>query len=264
MTTTTPTPTPTPTPGPPPVPMDPRIRERRVEVKRALGRRRLRVLIVVCSVVVVAGMAFLTVNSPFLDVDRVQVIGTRHLSAQAVRASSRVHHGDALMFLDTGAAARRVEALPWVKHAAVHREYPGTVRIVVAEYTPVAFVQDGDDFVLLAENGRVIARVAAAPPGVTKIIGVRRAPTVGELLSPPEAAGIVAQLPDALAPQVEAVNVGGAGVALELFRRGEIRLGNANDVSAKGAAALAVLADRGATPFSYVDVSTPDSPTLHE
>src|SRR3981081_1314355 len=106
MTTTTPTPTPT--PGPPPVPMDPRIREPRIEVKRALGRRRLRALIVVGGVIIAAGVAFLTVNSPFLDVDRVQVLGTRHLTPGQVRAAARVHNHDALLFLDTGAAARRV------------------------------------------------------------------------------------------------------------------------------------------------------------
>jgi len=72
MTTTTPASTsPTPAEAPPPVPMDPRIRDRRIEVKRAVGRRRLRVLLVAGSIIVALGLAFVTVNSPFLDVDRV-------------------------------------------------------------------------------------------------------------------------------------------------------------------------------------------------
>jgi cell division protein FtsQ len=244
--------------------MDPRIRERRIEVKRAVGRRRLRVLLVAGGVVVTLGVAFLAINSPFLDVDRVQVLGAHHLTAQEVRASSRIHRHDALLFVDTGAAAHRVEGLPWVERATVHRDYPGTVRIVIKEYTPVAYVQDGREVVLLAENGRAIARAAAPPAGVAKIVGVRRAPTVNELLSPPEAARIVPQLPRRLAQQVTSVDVAGTGLALHLDGRGAIRLGTASDLRAKAAAALAVLAARGARPFSYIDVSTPDSPTLHD
>ncbi len=261
MTTTTPTPTPT---SPAPAPMDPRIRERRIEVKRAVGRRRLRALLVVGSVIVTLGVAFLTVNSPFLDVDRVQVVGAHHLTPGEVRASSRVHRHDALLFVDAGAAARRVEGLPWVEHATVRREYPGTVRITIKEYAPVAYVRDGRAVVLVAENGRAIARVPAPPAGATEIIGVRRAPTVGELLSPPEAARIVLQLPRKLAQRVASVDVAGSGIALRLVGHGAIRLGTANDLGAKAAAALAVLAVRGASPFSYLDVSTPDMSTLHD
>jgi cell division protein FtsQ len=264
MTTTTPTSASPPPPVDPPPPMDPRIRERRIEVKRAVGRRRLRALLVVGSVIVTLGVAFLTINSPFLDVDRVQVVGAHHVTAEEVRVSSRIHRHDALLFVDVGAAARRVEGLPWVEHATVHREYPGAVRIVIKEYTPVAYVHDGREVVLIAENGRAIARVPAPPAGAAEIVGVRRAPSVGELLSPPEAARIVPQLPRKLAQQVASVDVAGSGLALHLVGRGAIRLGTADDLRAKAASALAVLAVRGATPFSYLDVSTPDSPTAHD
>ena len=263
MTTTTPTSTSPPPPVDPPPPMDPRIRERRIEVKRAVGRRRLRALLVLGSVIVTLGVAFLTINSPVLDVDHVRVVGAHHLTAQEVRASSGIHRHDALFFVDAGAAAHRVERLPWVERATVQREYPGTVRIVIKEYTPVAYVRDGREVVLLAGNGRAIARVATPPAGAAAIVGVRRAPTVGELLSPPEAAGIVSQLPRKLAQHVTSVDVAGTGLALHLDGSGAIRLGTADDVRAKAAAALAVLAARGTKPFSYIDVSTPDAPTAH-
>jgi high-affinity K+ transport system ATPase subunit B len=63
---------------------------------------------------------------------------------------------------------------------------------------------------------------------------------------------------------VRAVDVSGDGLALVLRRGGTIRLGNANDVAAKGDAALAVLANRASAPFSYIDVSTPSTPVLHD
>jgi hypothetical protein len=91
---------------------------------------------------------------------------------------------------------------------------------------------------------------------------VRQPPGAGDLLAPPDAAGIVAHLPRALAAQVVAVDVSNNGLALVLGR-GQIRLGNARDLDAKAASTLAVLAHLGAQPFSYIDVSTPSRPVSH-
>ena len=104
-----------------PVGIDPRIRERRIEVQRQAGRRRLRVLLVASSVVSAAGLVFLTITSPVLDVDRIRVAGTQNLTVAQVRAASGVHAHDHLLFVDTGTVARRIEKLSWVEHASVHR-----------------------------------------------------------------------------------------------------------------------------------------------
>ena len=242
--------------------VDPRIRERRIAVQRALGRRRLRILLVIASVIVATGLAFLVVNSPLLDVDRVQVEGAVRVGAADIRRAAGVHHGDALLFVDTGAVAHRVERLAWVQHATVRRVYPGTLRIAVTEYTPAVYVQDGSGVVLVASNGHAFTRVAHAPAGTVEIRGVRVAPAAGELLSPPEAAGVVSRLPHVLASRVVAVDVGGGGIALDLASGGSIRLGDANDLDAKAAAALAVLARHGDASFVYIDVSTPSTPVL--
>ena len=73
-----------------PVGIDPRIRERRIEVRRQAGRRRLRMLLVVSSVLSAAGLVFLTVTSPLLDVDRIRITGTQHVTVEQVRAASGV------------------------------------------------------------------------------------------------------------------------------------------------------------------------------
>jgi cell division protein FtsQ len=243
--------------------IDPRIRERRIAVQRALGRRRLRILIVCSSAIVALGLAFLVVHSPMLDVDRVRVVGTHQLSIADVRSAARVHPHSPMFSVNAGAVAQRVEQLPWVERATVHRDFPGTVRIVVEEYTPTAYVRAGNSVVLIARTGRAIARVPHAPAGIVEVRGVRSPPNAGELLSPPEAANVVPRLPLALAQQVGAIDVGGSGVSLVLTRGGTIRFGNTDDVTAKAAAALAVLAQHGNAPFGYIDVSTPSTPVLH-
>lgn len=248
----------------PRVGMDPRIRERRIAVQRALGRRRLRLLLIGAGVVIAAGVAFLVVHSPLLDVDRVHVRGAQHVTAADVRKAARVPLHQPMLFLDTGAIARRVEQLPWVEHASIQRVYPGTVRILVDEYAPTAYVRAGTSFVLLASNGRAIAITSAVDPGLREVRGVRRAPALHELLSPPEAAGVVAQLPVALAQRVAAIDVAGANIAVDLNGGGAIRFGTAADLPAKGAAALAVLTQNNNAPFTYIDVSTPDTPVLRK
>ena len=247
----------------PPEGIDPRIRERRIEVQRQAGRRRLRVLLVVSSVISAAGLVFLLLTSPMLDVDRVRVTGTQHVTVAQVLAASGVHVHDHLLFVDTGAAARRIEQMPWVARASVQRDLPGTLKITIHEYTPAAFVRVAGGVVLVAANGHVIATAKSAPPHTVEVRGVRRAPGVGDLLAPPDAAGIVGRLPRALGSQVAAVDVSGNGLALDLAAGGEIRLGNTSELGAKAASAQAVLAHLAAAPFAYIDVSTPDRPISH-
>jgi cell division protein FtsQ len=211
------------------------------------------------------GLVFLAVTSPLLDVDAVRVVGTQHMNAADVIAVAHVRRHDPLLFVDTGAVARRVEQMPWVAHASVRREWPGTIRIAVTEYTPSAYVRVANAVLLVAPDGRIVARASAAPAGTIEIRGVHAPPAIGDLLAPPDAAGIAARVPAELARQVVAVNIDGGGLALVLARGGEVRFANGDDVAAKSQAALAVLAHLGAAAhFSYVDVSTPDRPVVHD
>jgi cell division protein FtsQ len=212
------------------------------------------------SVVAAVGLAYLAVTSPVLDVDHVRVDGAGHVTADQVREVAGIENGDALAFVNAGAAARRVETLPWVESAKVHRSYPGTIRIALTEHTPSAFVRAGNAVVLIAPNGRAVARAATPNAGAVEVFGIRQAPKPGEFLAPIDAANVVPRLPRALAERVHAVDVGGGALELRLANSGTIRLGNATDLSAKAASAIAVLSHLGDAPFNYIDVSTPQRP----
>ncbi len=136
--------------------IDPRIRERRIEVIREAGRRRLRITLVIASTIVVLGLAYLTVQSPLLDVDRIRVSGAPRVGSAAVVAASGIEKGAPMLWVDTGHVAARLEQLPWVAHARVARDFPGTVNITVTEYHPTAYVRVAADRVaLVASTGRV-------------------------------------------------------------------------------------------------------------
>jgi cell division protein FtsQ len=242
-----------------PMTIDPRIRERRIEVIREAGRRRLRITLVVASTIVVVGLAYLAVRSPLFDVDHIRVNGARRESTADIRAAARVDLGAPLLFVDTGAVARRVERLPWVEHARVHRDLPGTLTITVTDFVPTAFVHaPGGRVALIASTGRVIALGRKIPTAAIEIRGERVVPAVGSLLSPPEAANVVRQLPARLRERVSAIDVD--VFALEVRGGGQIRLGSLDHLRAKGVAALAVLDHLGSAPFTYIDVSAPQAP----
>ena len=150
--------------------IDPRIRERRIEVKREAGRKRLRVLLAAIVAFVAVGTAYLIVVSPLLDVDHVRVTGVQHLDAADVAGVAGVRLGAPLLRVDTGAVAARVERMPWVASAKVSRALPGTLRITVTERVPVAWVRRDDaHVVLLASDGTAIADAAAPPAGLVEV-----------------------------------------------------------------------------------------------
>lgn len=241
--------------------VDPRLRARRVAVQRELGRRRLRVLLGVFAVPALVGAGYLLVDSALLDVDHVQVVGASHSGAARVMSVAGIERGEPLVRVDASAVARRVEELPWVDDARVVRRWPGTVRIEVSEYEPTAFVRRSGSVALLGDDGRVLGDVASPPAGVLEIVGVRRLPEVGEMLSPPDVAGLTATLPVALADRLSSVDVA-HGVTLRVADGPEIRLGDLDDLRAKAAAALAVLERLGEEPAEYVDVSVPSAPVV--
>jgi hypothetical protein len=239
--------------------MDPRIEARRAEVRREVGRRRLLVLVIVAVVVVVLVGAYLTVESPLLDVDRVEVSGAVHVSPAGVRTVAAIAPGRALLRVDLGAAARRVEQLPWVARAQVRRDLPGTVRIDIVEAKAVAFVRSRAVIAAVGRDDRVIAWTRARPAGAVEITGVRRVPRRGELLSPAGTARVVSALPAEVRPRVRFVELRARTVAVVLDA-GELRLGTVRDLAAKYSAALAVMRAYGTAPFNYIDVSSPANP----
>jgi cell division protein FtsQ len=236
------------------------MRERRVEVKREEGRRRLRRL---CAVLVLLGLVTAAVAatfSPLLDVDRVRVIGAGGDAARSeeVRDAAGAEIGSPLLFAATGSIEERVEQLPWVADARVARHFPGTVTVSVRPRVPVAWAAAADGSARLVDgSGRVVAVAATPPSGLPQLLG-----------ADPEAATVVARVAAAVAGAVPAgFRAGVAGIAvdqdqavLRLAIGTEVRLGAPRGVAAKARAAESVLQSLGLRMPSYVDVRVPSAP----
>jgi cell division protein FtsQ len=240
--------------------VDPRARGARVAAGRAAGRRRLRILVVLLALIVVLGVAGLVSVSPLLDVDHLQIAGLHHLDAAQIESAAGVHHGDAMVWLDTGRAVRGIEALPYVEHAEVRRAWPATVRIVVRERTPVAWIDGAGAKSLVDGTGHVIDTVGSPPRGMPQLLGVRSVPAPGGVVAPLAGARVAAGLAGLVAAGTTSVETTDHGVVMHLAAGPEIRLGVPTLVAVKVRAALAVLGATQGTEVHYIDVSVPTNP----
>ncbi|WP_296131020.1 cell division protein FtsQ/DivIB [Corynebacterium sp. YSMAA1_1_D6] len=94
---------------------------------------------------------------PILKVSSFEVEGNAHVTPEDVERASGVAKGSNLVRLDAHAAAGGVAQLPWVESATVSRAFPSTVHIEVIEHEAVAFVHDGDQTVLVDNQGKEFA-----------------------------------------------------------------------------------------------------------
>ena len=245
--------------------IDPRFRQRRIEVQRELGRRRLRVLIAVTAALVALAAGLGVARSPLLAVRHVRITGIHHVTAADVVAAAGLTGRRQLIDVDGDRARRAIEGLPWVGTARVSREWPATVRIVVSERSPVAVLGTGAAAVQVDRTGRVLGPVGAdvhlptvAAAGAS---GVSDQPAaVPGSLTP----GVVvaAALPPELTGHVSAITVGAPDdVHLQLDGGVEVVLGGVADLRAKLVAVVTLMAHQKLSP-GLLDVSVPAAPVL--
>jgi cell division protein FtsQ len=246
--------------------MDPRIRQRRVDVRRQKGRRRLWFLVVVASVLIAAGAAVGASRSPLLDVDRVEVRGATRTPRSALLVAGGLERRPLMVDVDTPLVSRRVEALPWVLRARTRRVWPATVVVDVTERAPSAVVRAGPEWAVVDPTGRVLEVGATRPAGLPALNGAPAPGAPGTSL-PDTAAGslrVASSLPPALRARVgEIVTTPGGEVVLRLGPPGgEIRLGPPESLESKLTSALTVLEKADVARLAVLEVRVPAAPVL--
>lgn len=241
-----------------PTPIDPRLRARRIEVARDRGRRRLRRIVVASAVVVVAAVSFALLESPLLDVDHVNVGGVDGTRATAVSTAAGIERGAAMFDVDTGAAVRRVESLPWVLRARVERAWPGTIELTVTERDAIAVDDDGSG---LDATGRSIGPVTGSA-NLPTVVGASVAP--GSDLSPALAPvlEVLDRVPERLRDEVESGTFSDGDVELVLTDGIRVRFGPSDRHRAKFEALEALLEQGRRASIRAIDVRVPSSPSL--
>jgi cell division protein FtsQ len=247
--------------------IDPRIRQRRIEVRRREGRRRLRLVVGALLSATAIAAAWGVSRSALLDVDHVRLTGAEHTQPLSVIQTAGSLPGRPMVDLDEGGAASQIERLPWVADASVRRQWPNTVVIDVRERAPAASVPaTGGGWALVDGTGRVLEPVADAPADRPTLEGVTPAGEPGtEVARSTRAPLAVARaLTPAMRLYVATVERLDRGeLQLRLRSDGVVHLGNADALPAKLLAVETVLAHVGdADVVATLDVRVPESPVL--
>lgn len=110
--------------------------------------------------------------SPFFDVTDIQVEGNSYYSAEEIIKMSEGEIGHNIFFgSNKGSMESNIETSPYIKSANVHMSLPSTLVIEVEERERAAFVQYGDNHIILDKEGVVLAKEKENPK-LTQILKV--------------------------------------------------------------------------------------------
>jgi cell division protein FtsQ len=270
--------------GPSRLPIDPRIRQRRIEVRREEGRRRLKFLCTLLAAALVATAGFGITHSWLLAVHHVEVTGTAHTSREEVIAAAGIGDGDLMIDIHPGRLVARLDGLPWVASAAVSRHWPTTVQIRITERVPAALIPSQPGLMAVIDGtGRVLA-VGPAPSGpalgATPAAAARRLPTIlglepagrpGSWLGDDGRlqgalaliAAVAADGPPSLRDRISTVSVAQDGqLSATLTPSVTVHLGPPDQLDSKLLALRALLEQVDLKGVTSIDVRVPDAPVL--
>jgi cell division protein FtsQ len=122
----------------------------------------------VVAAAVVGGAALIALSAPvilrlvpFFDVRRVELVGVRYLVPTEVMAALELDPSRSLFAPTRGVVARATQ-IPGVVNARVERRLPGTLRLILEETPPVAFVPSDAGLMAVDGQGRSLPYDPAA------------------------------------------------------------------------------------------------------
>ncbi|MBI3608683.1 MAG: FtsQ-type POTRA domain-containing protein [Nitrospirae bacterium] len=158
-------------------------------------------------------------------VDRIEVRGVGRLSEADVRAWAGVPDGVRLWEVEAGPIVARLERHPWIKSAAVHKRFPGTIGIDIEERIPAALARMGRGYVLIDPDG-VVLEATPLDRGLPIIVGVSEKHPEGLATAAAVLAGFRAMAPSELRAEDLVVDVTSPGDPLVILTDGSrVRFG---------------------------------------
>ncbi len=247
------------------VEIDPRIQERRIEIIRAKGKRRLRVLLMVVLIALLSVAGVLLSKSSLLDVDEVVVVGADSELEKLIVVVANIPKSKPILEIDTQAISTRIKEIPSVKDAKVSRSFGGKVTVSVTLRKPSVLLSNLGHWFLIDLEGRVLEQVSELPPNLEYPIveGNFKDLRIGEWVPDQAlfAIELAANLPPVLLADISYVS-SDDGIELILFGEGKILFGDAEALESKILAASTILEQVDLTELIHIDVRTPDKPVL--
>ncbi len=244
--------------------IEPRMRERRAAVKRAIGRKRLRWILVTFVIVVVGVGSLAVLGSGLFSVkaENVRVFGAVYADEAQVEAVVDDLVGTPTLRADTQAAERALEAIPWIDEARVRVSFPDSATIEIREREAWTTYQGPDQrYRVLDRDGRVLAVLDGYPIAYLLIDGPDPVDLDPGDFAPQgyaAASEMAKNLTGSIRGRVSYVSVTADGSQLSMFLDDgtEVRFGAARDIFNKLLRLETTLANNPEREPGVIDVST--------
>jgi cell division septal protein FtsQ len=237
---------------------------RRSSVARQEGIRRLWIVGGLTMVASLAIVAIAVVNSSWLDVERVSIVGAERSDPQQIVTASAIVIGDPLADLDAAAVEAAVLEVPWVAGASVSRSWGGEVTIEVVERVGVVALPTGSRYALVDGAGQQVEVVSERPEGFIPVAGVQESGVPGQPVSADGqlVVNLVGQLNPSIAGLTTGIAVEQGRLMIELASGGRANLGDDRALADKLVALETVLARVDLSCIEVIDVRVPSAPTV--
>lgn len=200
-------------------------------------------------------VTWVLLGSRLLVVRHVEVSGVHLASRERVVAAAGIDLGTPMARLGTGAVAERVERLREVESARVERDWPGTVRVVVHERTPIAVFERGG-YHLIDRHGVVVADGDTPPRGLPTLAVASPGPSDRATVA---ALTVLSDLPERLRGKVrEAGATGPDAVTLTMAGGQTVVWGGAERAREKVRLLDALWRSAAGRSVRTVDISSPE------
>ena len=240
--------------------MDPRVRARRIAVRRAKGRKRLIWVAIAAAILLVLVGAVAVLASSLFDVRTIDVQGAVYTDPQQLSEIVDKVRGEAILLVDTRQIERELEGIAWVESARVSTDFPHRVFIDIRERKPIAtFAGSDGKFRVIDRDGRVLDVVDGVPIDYMLVTGANPDVDRGQFAGRPFASA--AQLTIALPGEIRVltssigVNATTGDLTMKLGDKLEVQLGPTADLSSKLVRLLSQVRD-GLDGICGLDVST--------
>jgi cell division protein FtsQ len=237
-----------------------RFRERRIAARRAEGRRRLRIAVMVGTVVAVVVVALLLLASPILSIRTIDVEGVVYADPEQVGEIVGSLRGDAILTADLHGAEKALEEIPWIREARVSMHLPRRVAIQIDEREPIAFFRAVDGFNRVIDlDGRVLDVIEGDPVDFPPIQGTGPNLSAGEFVGQPfvGSAQLINALPRELRLRLVSMAVTPEGeVSFLLSDDVTVLFGRPDRFQVKLVALVNEIKRQGSRSYSVIDVST--------
>jgi cell division protein FtsQ len=224
-----------------------------------------RALVVAFGLLVCGALAYVAARETSIFALRsIEVTGAPPRVNAHVRAALRPLDGRNLMTIDASDITTRLDRLPDVARVTFNRDFPHTLRLVVAPAHSVAVVRRGPSAWIVSSDGRIVREIGPrAAPRLPRIWVVRTTDVeVGSTVEDADAAraiaAVVAARASGFATRIRAVRSNDRELTFVLASGFDVRFGDASSMRTKFAVARRIIPLVGAS--GYLDVSVPERP----